>query len=183
MQRKVLVLALTLCIAAAILASIEFIRLTQAPAITPPERLPTNQAYIRGNSDVDPPTLPIQRIGDDKYVLTATIVNWTIEIQRSNLELDGYGYSISIPLYGEKDSSGQTKSVPPLINMRNCTNITIKNFKFENGPTPISAWNCSHISIVDNSITNCRSVFFSSCTRCRTEEITSYIPGGKFAFL
>jgi len=166
MKRTMLALALILWLAVSMLASIEFIRLTQAPPIPPPERLPTNQAYIRGNGDVEPPTLPIQRIGDDKYVLTATIVNWTIEIQRSNLELDGDGYSISIPLYGEKDSSGQTKSVPPLINMRNCTNISIKNFKFENGPTPISAWNCSHISIINNSITNCRSVYFSSCTRC-----------------
>jgi parallel beta-helix repeat protein len=166
MQRKVLVLTLILCLAASMLASIEFIRLTQANAIMPPERLPTGQAYIRGNGDVEPPTLPIQRIGDDKYVLTATIVNWTIEIQRSNLELDGDGYSISIPLYGEKDASGQTKSVPPLINMRNCTNISIKNFILENGPTPIAAWSCSYISILNNTITNCKSTYFHSCTKC-----------------
>lgn len=46
MQRKMLVLALVLCLAASMLASIKFIPLTQANAILPPEKLPTNNPHL-----------------------------------------------------------------------------------------------------------------------------------------
>ena len=135
-----------------------------------PERLPVNQGYILSNGNVEPSNLPIQQLNDSVYVLTGDIVNYTLKIERSNFTLDGKGYGMPIPLYGEKDSTGQTKSVLPLLEIRDLANITIQNFKFTNNPMPISAVNCTSVSIIGNTITNCNWIYLRYCKQCVIQE-------------
>jgi parallel beta-helix repeat protein len=131
-----------------------------------PEPLPVNHGYIRSNGDVDPPTLPIQHQGNI-YVVTANIVNCCISIQKDNIELNGNGFSISIPNYGEKDSTGATKSVPPFIDVTNHTNVVISQFKLQNVKTSaISVYNSSKITLSKNTITSCSWIAISQCTDC-----------------
>ena len=49
--------------------------------------------YIREDGNVDPPTAPIQRIGDF-YMLTDNIYNKSIVVQKNDIVVDGNGYMI-----------------------------------------------------------------------------------------
>ncbi|MGD6852020.1 MAG: NosD domain-containing protein [Candidatus Bathyarchaeia archaeon] len=131
-----------------------------------PEALPTNHAYIRSNGDIDPPTLPIQRSGD-AYQLTANIVNCTIDIQKSNVEIDGNAFSIYIPFYGERGADGQVKSVQSLMTISNQTNVTVKNFVLRDSGVAIYADNCSSLYIVNNTITDCKWIYLHFCNYTR----------------
>ncbi len=65
MKRKTFAFMLILFLAAAlILTALQFIQLTKANAIPLPEKLPVNQAYIRSDGSVDPPSMPIERSGN-----------------------------------------------------------------------------------------------------------------------
>jgi parallel beta-helix repeat protein len=51
--------------------------------------------YIRADGTVDPPTAPIQRVGD-VYTFTGNISE-TIEVQRNSVTIDGNGYTLQGP--------------------------------------------------------------------------------------
>jgi len=166
MMRKAFKLLLILFLAAAlILTALQFIQFTKANAIPPPEKLPVNQAYIKSDGSIDPPTLPIERSGNT-YVLKENIINCSISIERDNTIIDGTGFSMSIPSYGEKGADGQVKSVPALIQVTNRTHVTVKNFVLQNAATAITVWNSTYVRIEQNRITNCSWIYLRLCTHC-----------------
>ena len=165
MKRKAVMLILILSLAASIVTTISSIDLTKANAIFPPERLPVNQAYIRSDGSIDPPTLPIERSGNT-YILKQSIVNYSIAVEKDDIVVDGSDFSLSIPSYGEKGADGQVKSVPALIDVSSRANVTVRNFKFHHAATAISAINSSNIDIVENEIFDCSFIYLHSCIHC-----------------
>jgi parallel beta-helix repeat protein len=166
MTRKKFALMFILLFSAVFMLTIlQFVQLANANAIPVPERLPVNQAYIRSDGSIDPPTLPIER-SDNTYALKESILNWSITIERDNVVIDGANFLMSIPSYGEKGSDGQVKSVPALIQIANRTHITVKNFVFQNAATAITVWNSSYVIIEQNRITNCNWIYLRLCTHC-----------------
>ena len=165
MKRKALMVALMLALLF-LAAEAILVDLSIADPMVYYESLPVNQAYIRNNGDVDPPTLPIQRSGNT-YVLKDNILNYTIEIEKDNVVIDGNGYSLSIPSYGETDKYGSLKTAPPLIQISGKNSIIIKNLKFQNCTTAIGVTNSSKISIIQNTMTNCAGIYFGGgCSYC-----------------
>ncbi len=165
METKVLALMLVLCFALSTLMAMDLPILVKANAIPLPERLPVNQVYIRSDGSIDPPTAPIEHAGN-LYVLKDGFVNCSIAVERDNVEIDGNGFLLSIPSYGEKGSDGQVKSAPALIDMSDRTNITVRNFCFHHAGMAIRASASSEITIMDNKITHCRwgiTVYDSIC--------------------
>ena len=75
MRIKVLALMLILWLALSTLTAIESPLSTKANVLPPPERLPVNQAYIRSDGSLDPPTIPIVHAGN-LYTLKENILNW-----------------------------------------------------------------------------------------------------------
>jgi len=167
MRKEVVAVTLVsaLLITAAVLTAIELTIPVKANAIPLPERLPVNQAYIRSNGDIDPPTLPIHRSGST-YVLDEEISNYSIAVETDGVVLDGNGFSLTIPAYGEQGKTGQVKSVPALIQIENHTDVIIKNFKLFHSAVAISVSYSSYITIADNNITQCSMIFMRSCSYC-----------------
>lgn len=156
MKRKALTYFLISLLAVSILASTGFLSLKKAngfQCLPFPEKLPTGQAYIRSNGDVDPPTLPIQRAGN-MYVLKDNILNYSIKIEKDNVVIDGAGFLMKIPAYGETDKNYLVKAASPLIQISNKSNIIIKNMIFDNYLWGISIINSSNIIIIQNTINN-----------------------------
>jgi parallel beta-helix repeat protein len=130
----------------------------------PPESLPVNHAYIRSDGSIDPATTPIERIGN-LYVLNDNILNCSITIEKDNVKIDGNGFLMSIPSYGEKGADRRVKTAPALIEFCHRTNITIRNFNFHHAQTAINSMHSSDITITDNTITGLKwGVFIYNST-------------------
>jgi parallel beta-helix repeat protein len=165
MKRKAFMLILRLSLAISIITTISYVDLTKANYIPVSERLPINQAYIRSDGSIDPPTLPIEHSGNT-YNFKESVVNCSITVEKDDVVVDGNGFSMSLPSYGEKDANGLVKSAPALINIANHTNVTVRNFQFQNASTTIYVMNSSHINIIENRVTNCSWIYLHSCTNC-----------------
>jgi parallel beta-helix repeat protein len=140
--------------------------LTKANAIPPPERLPVNEVYIRSNGSIDPPTTSIEHEGN-LYVLKDDILNCSIIIERDNVEIDGNGFLMSIPSYGERGVDGQVKTAPALVGISDRANITVRNFHLQHAGTGISVSSSSEITVKDNKITQCLwGITLYSSSRC-----------------
>jgi hypothetical protein len=98
MKRKALMLLLISCLSASALLA-GFSRVAKANVIPIPEKLATDQGYIRSSGAIDPPTLPIQRKGN-VYRFTDNIINCTFEIERDGVVIDGNGFLLSVPAFG-----------------------------------------------------------------------------------
>jgi parallel beta-helix repeat protein len=131
----------------------------------PPERLPVNQAYIRSDGSIDPPTMPIERVGN-LYILTDDILNCTLLIERDNIEIYGNDFLMSLPSYGEHDATNQVKTVSALISMFQRTNVTVRNFHFHHADRAIYLSNSSDITIADNRITQNSGISLQFSTHC-----------------
>lgn len=83
--------------------------------------IPTPQPafFIREDGRVDPPTAPIQRIGE-VYTLTDDIAGYTIAVERDNVVIDGGGYT----LLGNGNSTG--------IFIKNRHSVTVRNMEISN---------------------------------------------------
>ena len=154
METKVLALMLILWFALSSLTAIDLPLSTKAMVLPLPERLPVSQAYIRSDGSIDPPTMPIEHAGN-LYALKEDILNCSIIIERDNVEIDGNGFLMSIPSYGEKGADGQVKTAPPLIDVFDRTNITVRNFNLHHAGIAIRLSTSSEINIMDNEITQC----------------------------
>ncbi|MBT0159680.1 right-handed parallel beta-helix repeat-containing protein [Candidatus Bathyarchaeota archaeon A05DMB-2] len=133
-----------------------------------PEKIAMNQGYIKSNGDIDPPTLPIERSGN-MYVLKGDIFNYTIEIQKDNVMLDGNGFSLMLSSSDEQLWKPRTGS--PLIQISNRSNVIINNVRFVNNFsytdffTDISVTNSSNIIIIQNSLNRVGvGISMTSCT-------------------
>ena len=151
-QTSALLLILALITGIA-LAPIELILQAEANAIPPPEQLATEHGYIRNDGAVEPTTLPIQRNGNF-YGLTNNILNYTLDVQRDNVVIDGNGFLLSLPAYGEKGEDSRTKGAKPMISISNKTGIIVRNLSFNGYATGISIRNSSGIIIFQNSMRN-----------------------------
>jgi parallel beta-helix repeat protein len=97
--------------------------------------------FIRSNGDVDPSRLPIQRNGNS-YVLTNNIVNYTLEIQRSSILLDGAGFTIQ-GVYAYRYDG---------LTLSHVSDVTVKNLKLNIFNYGIVLNNTSNIKVINNRV-------------------------------
>ena len=80
--------------------------------------------YIRPDGRVDPPTVPIQVIGN-VYTFTNNVYD-IIVIQKSNIVIDGAGYVLESPLEYSRIQNGNG------LDLSECSNITVENLEIRN---------------------------------------------------
>ena len=97
--------------------------------------------YIKPDGSIDPPTAPIQRVGNT-YTFTANIYNYSIVIQKSGITLDGNNYK----LQADGTSIG--------INLTSITGVTIKRIQIINFAYGIYLFDSTTNTITNNTITN-----------------------------
>jgi parallel beta-helix repeat protein len=115
---------------------------TPLPTLPPP-------VCICADGSVDPVSAPIQRDGNT-YTLIGDVNN-TIEIQRSNVVLDGDGFKVTKP---DVDTSGLMMPIGwlPGVNINGTNNITVTNLGFEGFITGVRVENASEITLCKNTI-------------------------------
>jgi parallel beta-helix repeat protein len=123
--------------------------------------VPLQNAYIKSNGDIEPANLPIQRTGNI-YALKDNFINYTIEIQKDNIVFDGNGFTLTTDVAASYPYTG-----PPLIQISNRTNVTVKNVKFEGGFTGIRVANSSKISILHSTfVGEEEGIYMASSVNC-----------------
>ncbi|MEJ5327930.1 MAG: NosD domain-containing protein [Candidatus Bathyarchaeia archaeon] len=120
---------------------------------TPLPELPL-PIYIRSDGSIEPSTAPIWHVGDT-YTLTADINN-TIEVQRSNIVLDGNGYTLTKPSVDTQNLMTPAGWLPG-VNVTGLSNVTVTNIAFEGCVTGITVENSKDINLCNNSMNNCQS--------------------------
>ena len=121
MKHLLAVVAICLIFFSAVAAG-QFANLASANFMPPPPELP--HVYIRSDGNVEPQTLPIQRVGDS-YIFNGNVFNFTLEVQRGNIVLDGAGYT----LQGNGSGIG--------IILSTIGNVTVKNLEIHSFRTGI----------------------------------------------
>ena len=97
--------------------------------------------YIRTDGSVDPPTAPIQRLGD-VYALSGN-VNGSLVIERSNIVFDGKGFTV--------DGLGGRVGV----NVTDVNNVTVSGVDVRECDYGIWFHSTSNSSILNNTVTGC----------------------------
>lgn len=115
---------------------------------TPLPELPS-PIYIRRDGSVDPPAAPIQRVGNT-YKFTGNINN-TIEVQRSNIVIDGNGFALTKPSVNIEGLMMPIGWLPG-IHVADISNVTITNIAFEGCGTGVTVENSLDITIRHNII-------------------------------
>ena len=105
--------------------------------------------YIRNNGAVDPSTAPI-RISGNTYTFTHNINN-TIEVQRSNIVLDGNGFKLTNPTVNTEGLMMPVGWLPG-VRVNGIDNVIITNIAFENCITGVTVKNASDIIIRQNTV-------------------------------
>jgi len=95
--------------------------------------------YIRADGSIDPPTAPIQR-NEDIYIFTDN-VNDEVEVERSNIMIDGNGYI----LQGRRSGSG--------FRLSNVSNVIIKNTNIKGFSNGVYLYYSSNNILFKNEIT------------------------------
>jgi parallel beta-helix repeat protein len=134
---KKLVLSVIVVLLVSLVAGLQAVEVARANFLPPPPELP--YVYIRSDGTVEPSILPIMQVGDI-YTLTGNIANYTIEIQRSNIVLNGAGYTL------QGNSSGRG------IVLSNVTNVTVTGLKLKNLRTAIGVANSTGNTLAENTI-------------------------------
>jgi len=137
-MKKVVVLLVVLCV---FLVSALSIIVYDVGANPGPVNLTIRHGYIRSTGEIDPPSLPITRAGNT-YTLTGNIVNYTLEIQRDNMVLDGAGYTLQ-GVYA-LGFSGLTLS--------NVDSVVVKNLKINLFNDGFLLQNSNHVNITHNRV-------------------------------
>jgi parallel beta-helix repeat protein len=140
MQMKHLLAVVAIClIFFSAVAAGQFANLVSANFMPPPPELP--HVYIRSDGNVEPQTLPIQRVGES-YIFNGNVFNFTLEVQRGNIVLDGAGYT----LQGNGSGIG--------IILSTIGNVTVKNLGIHSFRTGIDVENSSGNVFMGSRITN-----------------------------
>lgn len=126
-----------------ILSSCAILKLTSADPLPGP---PISNAYIHSDGSVDPSNLPIQKSGNT-YTFTNSIANYTLEIQCSNITIDGAGFTLL----------GNGIYWYQAITVTDQNNITVKNLSISQFGWGIYLSNSDGDTISGNTITcsNC----------------------------
>lgn len=101
--------------------------------------------YIRADGSIDPPTGDIITSDYVTYAFTHNIVNYSIVVERSNIVIDGAGFT----LQGIGAWMGYEG-----IDLTDITNVTVTNTNIINNEFSIRLSNSSNNSIYGNNITN-----------------------------
>lgn len=129
--------------------------------------IPMENACIRSDGTIEPPTLPIQRSGSH-YMLTDDIINHTIQIQKDKVIFDGNGHSLLFVRNGEIPEP--YVYAEPAINITNQNNIIIKKVTFDTfisgGFTAVSILNSSNIIVLEDSARDLDGVHIESSRYC-----------------
>lgn len=104
--------------------------------------------YIRANGTVEPYTELIQRDGDI-YTFKGDIEG-TIVVEKSNVTVDGAGYTLHGPGPAEPGSVRYSYGVK----MENIVYVTVKNFLLDSYDFGIWQEDCTNNVITENAITN-----------------------------
>ncbi len=97
--------------------------------------------YIRPDGSVDPPTAPIQHVGDATYIFTANISD-TIVVERNSIVVDGAGYT----LRGLWNGIG--------IDLSHRMNVTVKEIRITSFGTGILLSDSSGNTLSDSTVIN-----------------------------
>lgn len=138
------------------------LNLVAAQPIPPP---PLPSVYII-DGRVEPSTAPILPDGE-VYVFVGNVTDFTVEVQRDNIVIDGAGFFI--------EQTEEAKDIPgwamiplgcrPGIQLVNRRNVTVKNLNFIRCMTGVRLVNSSNIVLTKNNFTynNVAVTFDSSC--------------------
>ncbi len=164
MKRTALALTLLLALLCSAVTITRLSLLAKANPIPPPPDL--QHIYIRSDGGIEPSTAPIQRNGEI-YTLTNNINNYTIDVQRDNIILNGAGYA----LVGNRSNGIVASGI--YLSHRN--NVTIMQFKIHVFEYGIMNAYCANTTIIRNEITdnaNGIEVMFSDSTYIFGNNIT-----------
>ncbi len=137
-MKKTAVLLVVVC---AFLVSVSPLTVFEVEANPGPVNLSIRHGYIRSSGEVDPPSLPISRVGNT-YTLTGNIVNYTLEIQRGNIVLDGAGYTLQ-GVYSMRYSG---------LTLSNVDYVAVKNLKINIFNEGFLLQNSNHITLTGNRV-------------------------------
>jgi parallel beta-helix repeat protein len=175
-----LVLLLIVLLMITALSSVELTTLAEAnafPEVNPfpgQETVPVEHGYITSDGTVEPKTLPIQRKGN-QYILQDNIINYSLEVHKDNVMLDGNGFSLSLPpsvrtnyIYGRTgDPLIYITASDPLIYIADRTNIIIKNLTARNYFTGIYVQKSTNITVMQNALTEgSTSIYVTQSANC-----------------
>jgi len=82
--------------------------------------------YIWGDGSINPPSAPISTVDNVTYTFTGNIYDNTIVVYRSNIVVDGNGYT----LQGSGSGSKPGFNLTVVVNNVTIKNTSIKNFWF-----------------------------------------------------
>jgi len=125
---------------------VQVVNFVSANFLPPPPELP--YLYIRADGTVEPQTAIIQRIGET-YTFTGDIINYTLEVQRDDIVVDGAGYLLQ--------GNGTGKGIV----LTSVTNVTIRNMTLRNLRFGIYLNQSSGNTITQNDITSTEVGVFS----------------------
>jgi parallel beta-helix repeat protein len=106
---------------------------------------PLSDIHIRNGGNVEPAGAPIQRVGDNTYTVLSNLPNSSIQVQRSNIVLDGGGFTLSG--YGSHWYEG--------ISVSNVTGVRIQNFTIQGFGYGVNLVNSSGNTIIGNKFEGC----------------------------
>ncbi len=122
--------------------SVVLANFTPLPELPPP-------VYILSNGSIDPQTSPLQQTGGT-YTLTGDINN-TLEIQCSNIVLEGNGFTITKP---DVNTDGLMMPIGwlPGVYINGVQNVTVRNVTFTGCITGVTIENASTITVSENMV-------------------------------
>jgi parallel beta-helix repeat protein len=123
---------------------VPLIGFSQANFFPPPPSLV--HVYIRSNGTVDPASLPVERVGET-YTFNADLANFTLEVQRSNIIVDGAGHLL--------DGGGIGQGLV----LANLTNVVFKDLSLVNFREGTNVASCTNITFHGLTISGCELGF------------------------
>jgi nitrous oxidase accessory protein NosD len=147
MKRRDLVLTLILASSFSLVAGPQLFTVGEANFMPLPELPPP--VYIRSDGSIEPSSVPLQQIGNT-YTFTNNINN-TIEVQRSNIVLNGNGYTLKNPSVETQNLVAPIGWLPG-IHVADISNVTVTNIAFEGCITGTTVKNSSNITVSHNTI-------------------------------
>jgi len=148
-MRKTLPATFILALLISIIVAIQLVNVAVANFTPLPPDLP--HIYIKSDGSIYPSTAPIQKVGDT-YTFTSDIIDYTIEVQRDNIIIDGAGFTINqTPI--DTSQYMMPSGWHPAIDITNRSNVTVKNTQFTHCISSVDLENSSSISITQNKIT------------------------------
>ena len=147
MKRKSLALTVIIALSFSLVAGTQLFTMGKANFTPLPELPPP--IYIRSDGSIEPSSSPIQREGNT-YTFIDNINN-TIEVQRSNIVLNGNGYTLTNPLVDTQNLMTPVGWLPG-IHVADISNVTVTNIAFEGCITGTTVKNSSNITVSHNAI-------------------------------